>query len=85
MRRPEQPAVLTAPGEAASPEALVGEGLLSVDDARRFLGGMSRAFLYKLMAAGALPWVAAGRRRLIPVAALRAYAAARLRGGVPTS
>jgi hypothetical protein len=61
--------------------ALVAEGLVSIEDARRFLGGISRSFIYSLMERGQLVWTMCGKRRLIPRRALVAFAASQLRGG----
>ena len=61
---------------------LVSRGLVSVRDAAAFLG-VSRAFLYKEMQRGALPWARIGRVRRVPRAALVDYAAARLAGEAP--
>jgi excisionase family DNA binding protein len=46
--------------------------------AAQLLGGISRTSLYSLMDSGELPSRKVGRRRLVPRAALEAYAA-----GVP--
>ncbi|MDG2334434.1 MAG: helix-turn-helix domain-containing protein [Myxococcota bacterium] len=59
---------------------IVGSGLLSIAQAQDFLGGISRSSLYQLMGRHELPWVAVGRRRMIPREALTEYAAERLQG-----
>ena len=62
-------------------ETLVSDGLVTITEARAFLGGVSRAFLYKEFDEGRLPFVHVGRRRMVPRQALIAYAAERLHGG----
>ena len=56
----------SVPGNSGSPEAE------SVADAAR-RAGVSRTFLYERIAAGELPTVKAGKRRLVRVEALRAW------------
>ena len=58
---------------------VVREGLASVPQACAYLG-IRRSLLYRLMERGELPFAKIGARRLIPWRALRAYAAAQLRG-----
>jgi excisionase family DNA binding protein len=62
-------------------EPIIADGCLSIDGARAFLGGVSRATVYKLNVSGELAWVKVGRRRVIPRRSLIAFAASRLRGG----
>ncbi len=57
------PATNTAGTQTQAPSRFA-EGLLTVEEARTFLR-MSRARLYELLAAGTLPSVTLGRRRLI--------------------
>lgn len=47
---------------------------VSVDEAGRLLGGITRREVYKRLAAGDLKSVKLGRRRLVTVASLDAYA-----------
>jgi excisionase family DNA binding protein len=61
-------------------ENLVGDGLLRVPEARKFLG-ISNTLLYELMSTGKLPYIKVGTRRLIPKKALVEFAAAGLQGG----
>ena len=56
------------PNPSAAPEAV------SVDEAAR-RAGVSRAFLYERLAAGELPSIKLGKRRLVRVEALRAWLA----------
>lgn len=56
---------------------IVSEGLVSTEEACRFLG-IRRSKLYQEMEKGAIPFVKLGARRLIPVRALKEYAAERL-------
>ena len=63
-------------------QAVVAEGLMSISAVREFLGGVSRAFLYNEFNRGNLPWVAIGRRRMVPRQALVDYAAKRIGGAV---
>jgi excisionase family DNA binding protein len=62
-------------------ESLVEGGCLSVEAARAFLGGISRATLYALMEQGKLAWTKVGRRRVIPKRGLIAFLASELHGG----
>ena len=55
-------------------------GLLDLTEARAFLGGVSRAFLYAEFESGRLQSVKIGRRRMVPRNALIDYVASRLRG-----
>jgi len=59
---------------------LVGEGLVTVAQACRFLA-VSRSFLYGAMERGEIAYCRLGRARRIPVRALMEYAAKRLQGG----
>jgi excisionase family DNA binding protein len=59
---------------------LLAEGLVSIREAARFLG-VGKTSIYKAMNAGTLVWVKIGKRRVIPKAALVAFAARNLRGG----
>ncbi len=61
-------------------EHIVGEGLLSVSEAARFLG-LSRSKTYCLMEGGELAYVKIGRARRIPRRALIELAARHLTGG----
>ena len=63
---------------------LLRDGAMSVADAVTFTA-LSRAELYRRMLVGQLPFVAQGRRRLIPRRALVAMLAAGLRGGAARS
>lgn len=59
---------------------LVEDGLLSVRDACKWLG-VSRSTLYQLMESGELPYtMVAKSKRAIPKAALKIYAAKKMRG-----
>jgi excisionase family DNA binding protein len=62
---------------ADSCEALVADGMLTVDQAREFLA-LSRSTIYELMESGKLPYVKFGRSRRIPRRALIAAAAGAL-------
>ena len=64
-------------------DGIVADGTASIREARRYLGDASRTALYAWMATGELPFVQLGRRRAIPRAALRRFAAARLHGARP--
>lgn len=55
----------------------------SLEDASKAAGGISRSFLYSEMRAGRLASKMIGKRRVIPVEALRAWIAAAPDGGVP--
>jgi excisionase family DNA binding protein len=55
--------------------------LVDVPEACRILGGVSRAYLYELIAAGRIATVKLGKRRLVPVAALEQFAAGLTDGG----
>ena len=70
--------------DEGGPQGIVDGGLVNLVEARRFLGGVSRAFLYVEFEKGRLPFVKIGRRRMVPRQALIAYAAERLRGGTGT-
>jgi excisionase family DNA binding protein len=48
---------------------------VNVEQARRLLGGVSRAHLFRLIARGELRTVKSGARRLVPVAAIDEYLA----------
>ena len=50
-------------------------------EARRLLGEISARKLAQMVAAGEVPSVRIGRRRLFPLDGLRAYVAARVEGG----
>jgi excisionase family DNA binding protein len=65
------------PNDAPAVRAnLVGEdGFASVEEAQRFLGGVSRSTLYGYMRSGELPFALLGKLRRIPRQALRAFAA----------
>lgn len=58
---------------------LVAEGCLDIPGAERF-SGMRRSWLYQEMLEGRLAYVTLGRRRLIPLRALRERIAAGLIG-----
>jgi excisionase family DNA binding protein len=58
---------------------LLGEGLVTVKEAGRFLG-LSVASVYNLMSRGELPYVKLGRSRRIPRVALVQLAARNLVG-----
>lgn len=60
--------------------AIVAEGLLSIDEAARFLK-LSRAKIYSLMEQGRLVFVKLDRTRRIPRRAVVEIAAQHLRGG----
>jgi hypothetical protein len=64
--------------EAARVEAATSprepDRLLSVDDARTLLGGISRDRIYREIGAGRLRTVTAGRRRLVPMSAIADFA-----------
>jgi excisionase family DNA binding protein len=55
--------------ETADAKELVADGAMGVKAAQAFTG-LSRAELYKLMAAGTLPYLKHGTRRLVPKKAL---------------
>ena len=61
-------------------EALVAEGLASLDEAMRFLS-IGRSMIYVLMDSGLLPYAKIGRCRRIPHRALVDLASRNLRGG----
>lgn len=50
----------------------VAEGVVSLEEAREMLGGISQTTIYKLMGDG-LAWVRVGGSRKIPRVALREY------------
>jgi excisionase family DNA binding protein len=56
-------------------DTVVADGLLSIDQARQILGGVSRSYLYNLLRDGALPSVWFGKKlRMVPKRALIAFA-----------
>lgn len=55
----------------------------SLEDASKAAGGISRSHLYSEMRAGRLASKMIGKRRVIPVAALRAWIDAAPDGGAP--
>lgn len=59
---------------------LAAQGLMSVEEARRFLG-VSRTTLYGLMNAGLVPFVKIGTARRIPRAALVEFVTQNMRFG----
>jgi excisionase family DNA binding protein len=61
-------------------EAMVSDGLLTVEEARRFLS-VSRSTIYELMDTGALPYVRFGRMRRVPRRALVEFSTKGLVGG----
>jgi excisionase family DNA binding protein len=61
---------------ADTPTQPGGEALVSVTDAAHRLA-VSPATVKRLIAAGGLPSLSVGRRRLVPLAALQAFAATR--------
>ena len=63
-----------------SSEDLFEEGLLSVQEASKYLS-ISKSKLYSLMDAGELPYVKIGKARRIPKRALIGLAQSNLRGG----
>ncbi len=69
-----------ASDEVLQAEAIVEQGLLTVGDARAFLG-VSRSTLYALMETGRLSYVKIGRSRRTPRKALVRFAALHIRGG----
>jgi len=64
----------------AKPDTIVGDGLLPIPEAARWLG-VGRTTLYALMSSGILPWVKLRGRRLIPRRALIELAGNNLKGG----
>jgi excisionase family DNA binding protein len=65
-----------APSTGATPHGpadLVADGFASIEEASEFLT-LSRAYVYRLMDAGDLPYAKFGRARRIPRRALREYA-----------
>jgi excisionase family DNA binding protein len=50
------------------------DGLASLDEARHYLGNISRSSLYGLLRSGQLPSVMLGKLRRIPRRALREFA-----------
>lgn len=58
--------------------------LLRPEEAARLLD-LGRSTLYQLIGGGELPSVTIGRARRIPLAALRAWIAARTSGGIPSA
>lgn len=55
--------------------------IVSIDDARRMLGGVARSTVYKLIAAGDLDVVKIGRRTRITVESIGRLIATRMRIG----
>jgi len=64
------------------PDELLADGAVSIDEAVKW-SGYGRTRIYDLMGEGRLPYVRAGRRRLIPRAALRRLLAEGLVGEGP--
>jgi excisionase family DNA binding protein len=60
-------------------EQLVADGLLGIEDARKFLS-CSRSTLYGLMDSGKIKFLKVGRNRRIPRRALLEFASAQLVG-----
>lgn len=58
---------------------VLSEGAMQVDEAVRW-SGLGRTVLYAAMAAGHVPYIKHGKRRLIPKAGLRAYLARHMAG-----
>lgn len=58
---------------------LARDGAVGVAEACRFIG-VSRSRLYELMGRGELAYLKVGARRLLPLAELRRFLAARLAG-----
>jgi excisionase family DNA binding protein len=71
-------AELAPPAPETSPERL-----LSVDEARRAMGGIARSTLYDLIAHGKIRSLAIGRRRTIPESAIAEFAAGASGRAVP--
>jgi excisionase family DNA binding protein len=69
-----------AKGKGAEATDLVADGLVSVPEAQKFLGGISRSKLYEMMDRGELRYCKVGRNRRIPLVALRELAAKSLVG-----
>lgn len=68
----------------ADAEELMRDGALAVDAACAF-AALSRAQLYREMAAGRIPYVLRGRRRMVPRVGLMRWLAGGLRGGKPAA
>lgn len=64
---------------------LVEDGLMGLDAARAWLGGISNTGIYRLMDTGELPFTYVGGKRAIPINALKEYAAKGLKGKVTKS
>jgi excisionase family DNA binding protein len=58
----------------ADANRLVNDGLITVNEAARFLG-LCRSTVYNLMNQGLLPWVKIGRSRRLPRLAVVAFVA----------
>ena len=65
------------------PELRANAVAFSLEDASKAAGGISRSFLYSEMRAGRLASKMIGKRRVIPVEALRAWINAAPDGGTP--
>ena len=77
---PEGPVVVVAQRAAQLPAA-PPKGFVPGPEARRLLGEISARKMAQMVAAGEVPSVRIGRRRLFPLDGLRAYVAARVEGG----
>jgi hypothetical protein len=55
-------------------DTVVADGLFSIEQARPFLGGVSRSFLYGLLRDRSLPSVWLGKLRMIPKRSLIEFA-----------
>ena len=64
------------PNDAATlaEDTVVRDGLVNLDDARQFLGGVSRSYLYNLLRDRSLPSVWLGKLRMIPKRSLIEFA-----------
>jgi excisionase family DNA binding protein len=65
------------PDGAERRRAVARDGAVSVISAAKFVGA-GRTFIYHEMRAGRLPFARIGRKRVIPLAALRSYLEARI-------
>jgi excisionase family DNA binding protein len=64
-------------------KTVVDRNLYTINETRERLGGMSRSFIYTLIASGRLASVKIGRRRFVPKDAIDAFVASAARTRMP--